>query len=287
MDNSSMKTLYHYTSSSGLLGIIESRELRATDIYFLNDFREFTHGMDQVRGLLDKAVANYQKRVGQMNKNVKTIYDLLQRIYPMNANYNHYITSFTDQRDNLRQWMSYGKSNASYCIAFKAGFYDSIKVPEGMISVMDKVNYDPFDHKQRTNLDEKIIEDFRLAIENKTDSPIRKIVTKQLRTLYAFNCTFKTSEFRDESETRFIFQLNSQASTDHDTPNYSNLVKFTERAGILIPHINIPFELKWIEEIIIGPNIQKEFAETGLKSLLSARGVNCKVSHTACTLRQF
>jgi hypothetical protein len=40
------ETLYHYTSLSGLLGIIDSRELRASDIRYMNDSAELRHTLD-------------------------------------------------------------------------------------------------------------------------------------------------------------------------------------------------------------------------------------------------
>ncbi len=40
------ETLYHYTSLSGLLGIIGSRELRASDIRYMNDSAELRHTLD-------------------------------------------------------------------------------------------------------------------------------------------------------------------------------------------------------------------------------------------------
>lgn len=39
-------TLYHYTTLSGLLGIVGSRELRASDIRYMNDSAELRHTLD-------------------------------------------------------------------------------------------------------------------------------------------------------------------------------------------------------------------------------------------------
>ena len=41
LDYSIPKHLYHYTSMNGLIGIINSKKLRASDILFLNDEKEF------------------------------------------------------------------------------------------------------------------------------------------------------------------------------------------------------------------------------------------------------
>ena len=41
-------TLYHYTSLSGLLGILSSGELRASDVRYMNDSAELRHTLDLV-----------------------------------------------------------------------------------------------------------------------------------------------------------------------------------------------------------------------------------------------
>ncbi len=43
------KPLYHYTTQSGLLGIIRTRTIWATHTQYLNDRREFLHAVDLVR----------------------------------------------------------------------------------------------------------------------------------------------------------------------------------------------------------------------------------------------
>jgi hypothetical protein len=44
--------IYHYTNQSGLLGILENRELWATKIHYLNDSTEFSYIFKMVDGLL-------------------------------------------------------------------------------------------------------------------------------------------------------------------------------------------------------------------------------------------
>ena len=49
--------LYHYTTGAGLQGIIESQQLRATNISFLNDVEEHVGYFDRrLPGLMDDAM---------------------------------------------------------------------------------------------------------------------------------------------------------------------------------------------------------------------------------------
>jgi hypothetical protein len=46
--------LYHYTTQEGLLGILESKSLRATWIHYLNDSREFWHAFEVAKEQIDR-----------------------------------------------------------------------------------------------------------------------------------------------------------------------------------------------------------------------------------------
>ena len=48
-----MPLIYHYTNSEGLLGIIGTQSIWATDINFLNDFEEFSIGKKVIRKSID------------------------------------------------------------------------------------------------------------------------------------------------------------------------------------------------------------------------------------------
>jgi hypothetical protein len=41
-----MNTLYHYTSLTGIIGILQTRFIWATNALCLNDASEFSHGLD-------------------------------------------------------------------------------------------------------------------------------------------------------------------------------------------------------------------------------------------------
>ncbi len=40
--------LYHYTTQSGILGILSNKEIWASKIYYLNDSKEYEHANDLV-----------------------------------------------------------------------------------------------------------------------------------------------------------------------------------------------------------------------------------------------
>jgi hypothetical protein len=48
--------IYHYTDAAGLLAIIQTKTIWATDLAFLNDSREFVHTVGLVSRLVEELV---------------------------------------------------------------------------------------------------------------------------------------------------------------------------------------------------------------------------------------
>ena len=48
------RTLYHYTGIGGLMGMVDSRAVWASHIYYLNDSKEILHACDVLSSLLSK-----------------------------------------------------------------------------------------------------------------------------------------------------------------------------------------------------------------------------------------
>lgn len=110
-------TVYHYTGTEGLLGIIRDGAFRATNFRYLNDSSEFLHGLEIVRGL---AAAHRARRDGDRRS---TWLELLAAMADVVASKsNLYVTCFSSLADDLSQWRSYGTPGADkFCLGFTAG----------------------------------------------------------------------------------------------------------------------------------------------------------------------
>lgn len=290
-----MTTHYHYTSVEGIRNILLNGTLRATDIRFLNDYREFDEGLKHVENRLIELSNNFG-RLGLSNREVdavKKFYETLSIFLPLNArNRYSYVTSFTDKRDRLSQWMAYGKSNASYCIGFKSDFFQFFKEKfrvEGQKELISdlsynfkEVSYEGIEYVNSIIESNDIFEAVNNAIMlNHTATQLLAPLHKIYNELMYAICSIKPKEFADESEFRLIFQTRKIGAMP-------NILQFYDRSGIVVPFIDYAFDYKWIEEIIIGPNIQKDLARKGLETLLRAKGIDPDIiKHTECTLRQY
>jgi hypothetical protein len=280
-----MNVIYHHTDINGLIGIISTKKLWATDIHFLNDFKEFQHGLVS----LDEICIHYlSQEYKDYDANFVNIYKKLlvhiQESIPINLNRrNHYLTSFTKSNDNLRQWMAYGSPNMSYAIGFKE---DLLRVPKLGVDKMASENfaYKLIEVDYNLNSLKKLLEISNILkmtqSENKEAKDISKIAIDLINNLLFSICSQKNISFQDENEMRMVLQ-------DRKMDKLNNDVKFRAQGGVITPYIEVPIKDYYIQEIIIGPNLFPELSKKGLELLLRKYDIECEIKYTKCSLRQF
>lgn len=101
--------LYHYTSTDGLIGILQSGSIWATNLRYLNDVEEFEHGL----GFL---VPAFRKQIAAINSAPWANYLVEQFIEGLRAQA-VYVSSFCEAGDLLSQWRGYAASNG-FAIGF-------------------------------------------------------------------------------------------------------------------------------------------------------------------------
>jgi len=107
----SPKELFHYTTAQGLLGILESNSLRATDALYMNDASERQHGKE----LLHIVMTNEAKhsRSSVFKKYCEATELFVNQFPPFGA----YVFCLTTHRNQLSQWRAYA-ANGGYSIGF-------------------------------------------------------------------------------------------------------------------------------------------------------------------------
>jgi hypothetical protein len=108
--------LYHYTNREGFLGIMNTRELWASNLRFLNDSRELQCGLEMISKVLH----------GNNNPLVKDVLDDNLVDPSDEAAYSVYGVSFSAIGDDLSQWRAYG-SGGGYAIGFPCKWGDMSK----------------------------------------------------------------------------------------------------------------------------------------------------------------
>jgi hypothetical protein len=105
------KPLYHYTTQSGLLGIIEHKQIWATHTQYLNDRREFLHAIDLVRHEIDEMLGTVEPQNHQIFADMR---DGLAGHESINV----CVCSFSEERDSLSQWRAYAGGTSGFAIGF-------------------------------------------------------------------------------------------------------------------------------------------------------------------------
>jgi hypothetical protein len=98
--------LYHYTTQAGLLGILKDGVIWASGIQHLNDASEFHHSVQIALEVL---------QASEIPSDVRE--RLLPILTSVQFGWDVFVTSFSEEADDLGQWRAYGK-DAGFSIGF-------------------------------------------------------------------------------------------------------------------------------------------------------------------------
>lgn len=112
--------LYHYTSADGLLGILSTGTLWATQIRFLNDIAEFTFARDVLVPEANRRALRLRHPV--VKKLIRREIDRIARGYYPAA----YVISFSESGNTLSQWRAYAPRDG-VSIGFYKGALAAVK----------------------------------------------------------------------------------------------------------------------------------------------------------------
>ncbi|HEX3107390.1 MAG TPA: DUF2971 domain-containing protein [Terriglobales bacterium] len=290
------KLLYHYTTASGLQGIIERNELWATSAYFLNDPAEITYGCDRVKEVFDVWLnneANTQSPdslIACFVRDLRRVFGEIlfnkQLIHPI------YLACFCEEDNLLSQWRAYGQSGG-YSLGFRAPNIDTPWLGDGFIpepntytSRWTKVEYDKSEQTKHCNaLLSPILSLFEdvataKAIRTISDHPLlgysaflRLIQDMLLEEIVRF----KHEAFQVEKEWRVVVrrrELKKQATDDGGKTPVKTHYRVSN--GMVIPYIKLiptPKEKHLpIKCIRTGPTLDKTTSAMALHMLLESNG---------------
>src|SRR5260370_25380614 len=156
------KPIYHYTTQSGLLGIIKSRQIWATHTQYLNDRREFRHALDLVSKEIDS-----MKFVGKRErKNILNAMDEGLRTNPESVNV--CVCSFSEDSDSLSQWRAYSGGASGFAIGLPGDFL--ARLVEKKKWYLARCIYDPTKQGELIrSLIEEAIEEMLEKVEEEKD----------------------------------------------------------------------------------------------------------------------
>jgi hypothetical protein len=302
-----MTSIYHYTSGDSLLGIIKSKNLWATDIRFLNDFEELNKGLK----LFEEFSKSFTEGILEQDDSYDSVCKLI-KVLISNIRRNAELTSInvvslTTKHDNLRQWMSYCKSETGYCIEFDSNILipnylkehnNTIKINEiEYVEGYSDIKYQNSLNAMKDNLMEMLSDS---NSSNNKALDIEKFTLKA--NTFLLNSIFlassiKPMEFQDESEHRLIYlgqnkenstnpplnkeMINLYSKPQLPEPNYRTV------GDVIIPYQPIPFNINAIKSVVIGPTSNTNLAKFGLTEFRDRNNLCFDIYHSKCSLRRF
>src|SRR5690606_37167778 len=104
---SSSELIGHYTTLEGFRGIVQSRNLWATNIMFLNDNKEYFHTYQIFNSEFEKFKEELKP---SSNDDIFFLTAFRQCMDKMDSigSEQHFVTSFSKNLDQLSQWRAYG-----------------------------------------------------------------------------------------------------------------------------------------------------------------------------------
>lgn len=262
------KDFGHYTSQTGLMGIISSEKIWATNIKFLNDEQECQHAIGLIKEIVTTTTSKlppehpshtvYKEYVSELEDGLDLIDDYLTK---------HVFTfSLSQEEDLLSQWRGYCPEDNGFCLVFNIEeIFKQIK------SEFDKNEKHRFDDVhliaciyKKEDKEKRIKEVLNRywsrysSASDKTDK--ESILTDLLLEIQLFASYFKHPSFSEEKEKRLIVISNYDVASD---------IMFREGRFSLIPYIELPISRRSINRICIGPTMNKELSKRALDPFLN------------------
>jgi len=272
MDKPIPETVYHYTGSAGLMGILRTNAIWATDITYLNDAREFAYGRDAVlQHFIQASGLGWDTNKGPQFASLgRGLVGAAAEatLHVMQTETRSFVACFCEEPDVLSQWRGYGAASG-----FALGF-DAAAMRRNLESATNfplvPVLYDADAQQQRlARLQEFSVEITQQQLEEMPESAFHELLSKlgdDMRGLLMSICIqFKSQAFEAEREWRIGGVLLGSL--------WDN-VEFRDGGLGPTPYVNLELgeERLPLKEVVIGPGVEPELRRGAVAGMLAKHG---------------
>ena len=273
-------TLYHYTSLNGVMGIVESGSLRATDIRFFNDAAEMKHAADLLRTVI-------AQREEAGTSNPRLLVQLREWLsHRLTDGHMLYVACFTANGNLLSQWRSYCPTAKGVSLGF-----DATKVFTSATQQSFQVGRCVYDGEAQRKIAATILDAIEdIARERGENSdPSKRHPSQSFHGVFEeieadllrMAALLKHPAFHEEQEWRAVSSV---------TTNYvAAPIEYREGRSMLVPFMN--FRLPEaddrhldIEHVCLGPTPNVNNSMTSLSRYLSKKGVSPRRGLAYCQI---
>jgi hypothetical protein len=255
--------LFHYSTLSGVRGIVSSKALWGTLYKCLDDASEVTHGID----LFIRAFKKRKFPFEAIDKNLRKNFIELLRQEQRELRVAVFITSFCGVKENDHQWENYGQNGRGACIEFDASAFSQTTVMPALYRKTDK-----------NQLIKTVMDQFELLVLNLfgsqhyCDQCVQHLFRAFLTTIVTQSCRFKKQLYEPEQEWRVIQWEKSNPATYSQRSKKRKVIFY--KAYDLDPAPNYG-----INEISIGSAVSAMETQS-LRGDLNSNGFSCPTSQS-------
>jgi hypothetical protein len=272
--------IYHYTNAAGLYGIIESKSVWATDVWFMNDTGEGTFGWQRIEQFLKSKNPGSDAEKGVVDhalEMINGVRDMIVRGDSYVVADDSYIACFSKQEDSLSQWRAYG-DHGGFSLGFCRDALEQLGAsplanPQFLLK---DVAYETAE--QEDLLEAEYHKSVTIKIMNQEAPPSGFMFAASA----AANILpwLKDSAFQEEAEVR-LHTFNAPAHQVFTRISAMGLTPYTP-----IAICEAGNSLTTIRKVVIGPQRHPAEAMRAVKKLLAKNGLtDIQVTQSAAPLR--
>jgi hypothetical protein len=273
------KPLYHYTTQTGLIGIIKGREIWATHTQYLNDRREFLHAVDLVREEIKRLLDQEALDGSSQPVREQVLLRMQQAVSTSPETINVCVCSFSEESDSLSQWRAYGGSSG-FAVGFAGASLTS--ATEKKEWFLAPCIYDPSEQRAliRALVEEVLEENLGGALveDEEEDRVLKSLGGNLVAYLNRYAPILKDQSFKEEREWRIISR-----------PIFCQRLDYREGRSLIVPYYRLPLwqndQRIHLHEVVVGPTRDAKRSRSSVASLIVSRDVLLQGSDGAIHVR--
>lgn len=272
--------LYHYTSFKGLMGIVDSKALWASDIRYMNDSAELRHTVDLIRIDITQRIASGHANPNLLNQFLDWV------SYRIANEHMLFGASFRSNGNLLSQWRGYSSPGKGVSIGFNP--MHILKCAQSQSFKVGKCIYKSSDQRKLIKQVVDAVEALAGECDENTDSSTghssqsyHDVFEKIESDLLRIAAILKHPSFQEEEEWRIV----SPALTDYETFP----VLFREGNAMLVPYVEFDLlpendNALTLEHIFLGPTPNTSISMNSLTMFLSKNGISPRKGISYCQI---
>lgn len=262
------ETLYHYTSFRGVLGIVESGVLWASDIRYMNDSAELRH----TANLLKAEVA---RRISDGHPHPRLLNDFLDWVEHRITN-GHILfgASFRSHGNLLSQWRGYSTMGKGASLGFEASYITRCAAQQGF-----RLGRCVYDHREQGRLIGQILDAVEAlagdpaassAAAGGYDHAVHQLFQHLETDMLRIAAILKHPSFEEEQEWRLVSPVVSDYMA---APVY-----FREGRSMLVPYMKFSLlesrasQIE-LDHVYLGPTPNISLSMNSMKMCLAKSGI--------------